>query len=103
MISLKPVIYESRNFLVLCPVLLKFNISAQLIETFPEAYGSCSSAEGKLSIPREAHDFLKTRNLLVFLPAQPTRCPDFGKTTGRVTGDLELDGDYTSKSLLRKW
>ena len=30
---------------------------------------------------------------------------DFGKSTGRATGDLdlELNGDVTSKSLLRNW
>ena len=91
--------FESRNFLVFCPLLLKFNFSAQLMETFPEAYGSCGSAEGKLSIPREAHDFLKTRNFLVFLPAEPTRCLDLGKTTGKITGDQESDADDTLRSL----
>ena len=78
--------FESRNFLVLCSVLLKFNISAQLIEGFPNVYGSWNSAEEKLSIPLEAHDFLETRNFLVFLPAEPTRCLDFGKTTGKIMG-----------------
>ena len=32
-----------------------------------------------------------------------SRCLDFGETTVRVTGDLELDGDYISRSPLRKW
>ena len=48
--------FESRNVLFLHPVLL-FNTSAQLIERFPTAYGSCRCAEEKLSIPLEARDF----------------------------------------------
>ena len=66
--------FESRNFLVLRPVLLKFNISAQLIENFLNGYGSCNSAEDKLSISLESHNFLETRNFLVFLPAELTIC-----------------------------
>ena len=45
----------------------------------------------------------KLRSIFNSMSNEPSRCLDFGKTTCSVTGDLELDGDGTSKSLLRKW
>ena len=44
----------------------------------------------------------KLKSIFKSLSNEPSRCLDFGKTTGRVTDDLELDGDDTSKSLSRK-
>ena len=45
----------------------------------------------------------KVRSIFKSMSNEPPICLDVGKTTGNVTGDLELDGDGTSKSLLRKW
>ena len=44
-------------FYLLHLTLLKFNISAQLIKSFPAAYGLCSTAAEKLSVLLQVDDF----------------------------------------------
>ena len=41
--------FKSRNFVVLCPVLLKLHISAQLIGSYPTVHGLWSCIKEKLS------------------------------------------------------
>ena len=47
--------FKSFYFSVLHPILLKLNMSAHLIQSFPTAFSLCSCFEIKLSVPLEAH------------------------------------------------
>ena len=51
-------IFESSYYSVLCPILLKWNTFARLIESFRTVEGLCSCIEIKLTIPLKA-DALK--------------------------------------------